>query len=141
MASGALILNKKNELLIVKPNYKDHWSIPGGVVDENESPKNACIREVKEEIDLDIKNPIFLCVDWTSKTKEKGESLQFIFFGGILQQEQIKMIKLQPEEIDRCQFLPLEKALPLLSENLRCRILQCFKAMKNKTALYLENAK
>jgi len=140
MGVGALILNEKNELLIVKPSYKDHWSVPGGVVDENESPRNACVREVKEEIGLDIENPKFLCVDWTSPTPEKGESLQFIFFGGILRQEQISKIKLQPEEIAEHQFLPLEKALPLLSEKLKRRIPKCLDAMKNQTALYLENA-
>ena len=140
MGVGALILNEKNELLIVKPSYKDHWSVPGGGVDENESPRNACVREVKEEIGLDIENPKFLCVDWTSPTPEKGESLQFIFFGGILRQEQISKIKLQPEEIAEHQFLPLEKALPLLSEKLKRRIPKCLDAMKNQTALYLENA-
>ena len=34
MGVGALFLSGKNDLLIVKPNYKDHWSIPGGVVEE-----------------------------------------------------------------------------------------------------------
>lgn len=48
MGVGALFLNDKNEILIVKPSYKDHWSVPGGVVDENESPRQACIREVKK---------------------------------------------------------------------------------------------
>lgn len=140
MGVGALILNEKDELLIVKPSYKDHWSVPGGVVDENESPRSACTREVKEEIGLDIESPRFLCVDWTSPTPEKGESLQFIFFGGVLQQEQINKIKLQADEIGEYQFLPLEKALPLLSEKLKRRIPKCLESMKNKTALYLENA-
>jgi len=140
MGVGALFLNVNNELLIVKPSYKDHWSVPGGVIDENESPKNACLREVKEEIGLDIENPKFLCIDWTSPTPEKGESLQFIFFGGVLEKEQIDKIKLQADEIGKYQFLSLEKALPLLSEKLKRRIPKCLEAMKNNTALYLEDA-
>lgn len=140
MGVGALILNEKDELLIVKPIYKDHWSVPGGVVDENESPRSACTREVKEEIGLDIESPRFLCIDWTSPTPEKGESLQFIFFGGILQQKQINKIKLQADEIGEYKFLPLEKALPFLSKKLKHRIPKCLESMKNKTALYLENA-
>lgn len=39
MACGVLIFNEKNELLIVKNSYKDYWSIPGGVIEENESPQ------------------------------------------------------------------------------------------------------
>lgn len=66
MGAGALFFNENNEMLVVKPTYKDHWSIPGGVVEENESPRIACIREVKEEIGLEIRELKFLCVDWTS---------------------------------------------------------------------------
>lgn len=140
MGVGALILNESNELLIVKPSYKDHWSVPGGVVDENEPPRSACIREVKEEIGLDIESPKFLCVDWTPPRDEKGEDLQFTFFGGVLKPEQIKKIKLAPEEISEYQFLPVGKALPLLNENLERRIPKCLEALKNKTAIYLEDA-
>lgn len=121
--------------------YKDHWSIPGGVIAENESPRNACIREAKEEIDLNIEKPKFLCVDYTLPTPEKGESLQFIFFGGVLKREQIKEIHLAPDEISEYQFLPIDRALPFLSEKLKHRIQKCFEAMKNKTAIYLEDEK
>ena len=44
MAAGALIFNNQEEILFVKPGYKDHWSIPGGVIEKNESPKAACLR-------------------------------------------------------------------------------------------------
>ena len=70
MGAGALILNQNDEILIVKPSYKDHWSVPGGVVEENESPRVACIRETKEEIGIDLKNIKFLCVDYNSNKNE-----------------------------------------------------------------------
>lgn len=140
MGVGALILNERNELLIVKPSYKDHWSTPGGTVDENESPRSACIREVKEEVGLEIRDPKFLCVDWSSPSGEKEESLQFIFFGGVINAEQEKSIKLAPNEISDYKFLPLNEALPLLSEKLRRRIPKCLEALKNNTALYFEDA-
>lgn len=141
MGAGVLIFNENDELLIVKPTYKDHWSIPGGVIDEDESPRNACIREVQEEIGLNIENPKFLCVDYTSLTPDKSESLQFIFFSGVLKREQIKEIHLAPDEISEYQFLPIDRALPFLSEKLKHRIPKCLEAMKNKTAIYLEDEK
>ena len=139
IGSGVLFFNKHQELLIVKPVYKDHWSIPGGVVDENESPRSTCIREVKEEIGLDIENLQFLGVDWLSLVPEVGDMLQFIFFGGVLSLEQIKEIKLDPKEISEYQFLPIEKALTLLSKKMKVRISKCFAAIKNKTTVYLED--
>ena len=46
MAAAALIQNDLGALLIVKPNYRDGWLLPGGMVELNESPKRACQREI-----------------------------------------------------------------------------------------------
>lgn len=140
MGAGVLLFNENNELLVVRPCYKDYWSIPGGVVDENESPRNACIREAKEEIGLEISIPRFLCVDYTLHNDEKGESLQFIFYGGVLNSKQIANIKIDPREIREYKFSKIEDTLPLLSEKLKRRIPKCLEALKNNTALYLEDA-
>lgn len=34
--------------------YPNHWTLPGGMIEENESPEQALVREVKEELDLDL---------------------------------------------------------------------------------------
>lgn len=141
MGVGALILNEKEEILIVKPSYKDHWSIVGGVIDNNESPKDACIREAKEEIGIDLKEAKFLCVDYISNVDEKGDNLQFIFFGGILNNNEIKNIKLEEKEITEYKFATITEALPLLSEKLKARLLECLNVLKNNNAIYLENGK
>lgn len=141
MGVEALILNEKDEILIVKPSYKDHWSMAGGVVDENESPKGACIREVKEEIGISLKEVKFLCVDYKSDIGEKGESLQFIFFGGKLSENEIEKIKLDGKEIVEYRFMEITEALPLLSEKLSKRLPKCLDALENDTAIYLENGK
>ncbi|GAB4532071.1 MAG: hypothetical protein Tsb0014_16140 [Pleurocapsa sp.] len=44
MGAGCLLFNTEGKILIVKPTYKDAWNLPGGVVEANESPRNACIR-------------------------------------------------------------------------------------------------
>jgi 8-oxo-dGTP pyrophosphatase MutT (NUDIX family) len=39
-----------------KPNaYPEYWNIPGGMVEPGETPVEGVIREVKEEVNLDIK--------------------------------------------------------------------------------------
>mmetsp|Transcript_915 Transcript_915/g.2131 ORF Transcript_915/g.2131 Transcript_915/m.2131 type:complete len:293 (+) Transcript_915:53-931(+) len=48
---GALVLNQRNEILLVKENHSqyDRWKMPGGLVDPGELlPEGAC-REVREE--------------------------------------------------------------------------------------------
>ena len=140
MGSGALFLNDRNEIIFVKPTYKDYWSLPGGVVDENESPRQACIRELKEELGLEIKNVEFLCVDYVATTPEKDENLQFIFFGGKLTPEQISSIKLPSNEIAEYKFMNVEEASPLLNAKLRKRIPECLTTLKEKSGIYLENS-
>lgn len=140
MGAGALFFNKDNELLIVKPSYKDYWSIPGGTVDQDESPRQACAREIKEEIDLDIHTLRFLAVDYNSReSEEKNESLQFIFYGGILTDELISKIKLDGKELIEYRFVPISEAKNLLGQKLATRLPKCIDAIKTGTSVYLEN--
>src|SRR4051794_6081139 len=39
-----------------RPTYKAYWDIPGGYVEPGETPRDACVREVYEE--LGIRPPI-----------------------------------------------------------------------------------
>ena len=51
----ALILNDKNEILLVFHTYIPGWHFPGGGVDKGESPRQAIIREVHEEAGIIVK--------------------------------------------------------------------------------------
>ena len=52
-----VIINKKNEILITKRGYKNNygkWEFPGGKVNLDEDNFTCLIRELKEELDIDI---------------------------------------------------------------------------------------
>lgn len=58
LGTRAIILNSKNEILLVKHTYTPGWHFPGGGVDKGESPRQAIIREVKEEAGvIPLKSP------------------------------------------------------------------------------------
>lgn len=60
---GLLIINKEKQILLqLRDNidiipYPNCWSTFGGQIEENETPEDAIIRELKEELNYDLKNP------------------------------------------------------------------------------------
>jgi len=69
---------KDSKVLLMKRGtepYQSFWSLPGGVINEGETPEQACIREVEEETGLNVHviaeiarvgdtiqdTPVFLC--------------------------------------------------------------------------------
>ena len=46
-------------------DWKDFWEWPGGKVEAGETPEQALVREIREELDAQIRVDTFLCtVDW-----------------------------------------------------------------------------
>ena len=59
----AAIIKKDDKIFITKRSYGefiDMWEFPGGKVEVGESREEALIREVKEELELDINNLEYL---------------------------------------------------------------------------------
>ena len=138
IGAGVLIFNKIHQLLIVKPNYKEGWSIPGGGVDTDESPMVAAVRETKEEIGLDLENITLVCIEYTLKKGIKPETLQFIFYGGELDVNEISKISLDKNEHSEFKFVDISEAINLLNERQQYIIPFCIEAIKNKNTAYIE---
>lgn len=122
-SSGALIFDGAGRLLILKPNYKKGWTIPGGQVEaEGESPWQACQRETWEECGLEIASGRLVCVDFLRPKSKRPGGIRFLFDCGALSDEQLSAIRLQDEEIDEHRFAELSQAAPLLSGPVRRRV-------------------
>jgi len=139
MGSGALFLNEQGQLLLVNPTYKPQWEIPGGIVEENESPREACIREVKEELGIVLVEPRLLCVDYTHAQPERTESLMFIFWGGVLTESEIALIRLPVDELSEYRFVASDEISLLLTRTLADRVLQSLERIDSQATLYMES--
>ena len=48
--AAAAILDARGRLLLIKENYgRRRYSLPGGAIEDGETPEKACLREVREE--------------------------------------------------------------------------------------------
>jgi 8-oxo-dGTP diphosphatase len=104
--AGALITDGAGNVLVVKPNYRDHWTLPGGICEFGEPPHAGCAREVAEEIGLELPVGPLLSVDWQLPLPVYGAAARpavyFIFDCGTL--PALSVITLQADELDDCQF-------------------------------------
>ncbi|MFB9387754.1 NUDIX domain-containing protein, partial [Pseudonocardia petroleophila] len=98
VAAGALFFDEQGRILLVHPTYKDTWDIPGGYVEQGESPAAACRRELKEELNIDCTPIKLLAVDWAPSDSE-GDKLLFLFDCGRLDQAHAE-IQLDENELD-----------------------------------------
>lgn len=139
MAAGALILDQNDRILIVKPSYRTDWLIPGGVIEADESPLQACAREVEEEVGLELPIGMPLCIEYSSGDEKRTESIQFVFDGGICPPELLSKIRPQAGEIEQCKWAEPEEALQLLNPRLAIRVRHALQARREHRTVYLED--
>ncbi|MCM3338487.1 NUDIX domain-containing protein [Paenibacillus sp. MER TA 81-3] len=75
---GAVIINDSNEILLVlraRHPEKNTWSIPGGKVDLYETLEDTVVREVMEEVGLQVQVQRLLC---TAETIDAGREDHWI---------------------------------------------------------------
>ena len=104
ITSGAVILRDElDRIVIEKPNYRDHWLLPGGGVDAGEDPRQCAQREVLEELGLDLEIGRLLAVDWlpSSAVLSAPMGVHFLFDAGVIPRAELEArIVPQAEELD-----------------------------------------
>ncbi len=103
-SAAALFTDPAGRVLLVKPNYREHWSLPGGILEHGEPPHAGCRREVAEELGLDTAPGPLLAIDWTPPEGVRPRPIvHFVFDGGVLDEH--APIRLQHDELDGYRFV------------------------------------
>ncbi len=134
-AGGALIRDRAGRILFLEPTYKPTLDIPGGIVEPDESPYEACRREVREEIGLDLEIGRLLVVDWVPAQGPWSDSLAFVFDGGILDNP---TLTLDPTEARAHHYLTLAEAAPRLRPSMTRRLTLAHQSLTTGTPVYAD---
>jgi ADP-ribose pyrophosphatase YjhB (NUDIX family) len=53
---GALCMIERadGKVLLIRQSYRNHWGLPGGLLKKHESPEDAAVREIREEVGLAV---------------------------------------------------------------------------------------
>jgi 8-oxo-dGTP diphosphatase len=137
VAAGVLFFDDAGRVLLVQPNYKDHWDIPGGYVETEETPAQAAAREVREELNIQVLVGPLLVADWAPHPDE-GDKLLFVFDGGTLTPDQLDGVRLQADELASYAFCDPAEAATLLIPRLGRRIAAAIAAHHAGRITYLE---
>lgn len=121
--AAIIFQNDEGEFLLYlrdnKPDipFPDHWDLIGGHVEDGETPEEALIREVKEEIDIDLKDYQFFRI-YECLTGDAYENIKYIYSGKInLPLEKITLLEgvraqfFKKEEIPDVKFANILKSI------------------------------
>lgn len=137
-AAGALFLDGTGRVLIVEPTYKEYWEIPGGMMEAGETPSQACVREISEELGLTTRLGRLLVVDWAPHPR-LGDRVLFVFDGGTLAPAQLAGISLQAEELASYALIDQAEVESRLIPRLARRVRAALTARADGTTSYLEH--
>jgi 8-oxo-dGTP diphosphatase len=119
--AAALITSPSGDVLLVKPNYREHWSLPGGILEDDEPPHVGCAREVLEELGLSVPIGRLLAIDWAAAEGNRPRPVvTFLFDGGVLADP--SAIVLQASELDEFRFVPPSDVAGYLPDYLTLRV-------------------
>ncbi len=112
-SAGVFIIREKDnqkEVLLLKDNDKLYLGLPGGVVDKHELVLDAAVREVKEEINLEIKrNDLKLVAIYNNTHNKFYDKDQYQFF--FITNDPGGTIKIDPKEQEHYFWIPVEHVL------------------------------
>lgn len=129
------VTDTTGRLLLVKPNYKDGWLHPGGMVERGESPREAWRRVIEDEIGLDLHPEELLCIDYR---KGDQESIVMAFSVRNVTVEDIAKIKIPSSEFSEYRLVAVEEARAMLRDKALKRLDSTLEALKSHSTVYLE---
>lgn len=115
LIAHVLFTDASGRVLLLQTTYKPDLELPGGVVEPLEDPATGAIREVAEEIGLqiDLGDPVL--VDWMPPSLGWSDAVEFLFDAGQLTDDQIDAISPEPGEIAQVRWVEPGDLEPLVS--------------------------
>jgi len=136
VAASALITDPAGRVLLVKPNYRDHWALPGGICEHGEPPQAGCAREVAEELGLDLPVGRLLAADWSQPYGADARPIMhFVFDGGLL--DDGAGIVIQEAELDGYRFTAAAELTGCLPAYGLTRVTGALRARESGRCLFL----
>ncbi|MEV5128263.1 NUDIX domain-containing protein [Streptomyces decoyicus] len=139
LAAGVLLFDDQDRVLLVDPTYKAGWEFPGGIVERGEAPAHAGVREVAEELGIELSRaPRLLVLDWEAPKPPGFGGLRLLYDGGTLTDERISKLLLPGAELRGWRFATEAEAENMLPPVRWNRLRWALRARERGCPLHLE---
>ncbi|MFF4423318.1 NUDIX domain-containing protein [Streptomyces sp. NPDC001549] len=141
--AAALYRDAEGRVLLVEPNYREGWALPGGTIesDQDESPRTAARRESAEEIGLDLPLGRLLAVDWVLGPG-RPPLVAYVYDGGVLDETQLASVTLQEAELISWRLVEPAELTAYLPESLALRTQEAYRIVQSgEGTVELENGR
>lgn len=136
IGAGVLLRNEAGQVLLVETTYKEHWEIPGGLVEVGESPREAAFRECVEELGVELGIGAPVCIHYTEGVLP-GDGVMFVFDAGVTARTP-DTFTLPPDELRSARFVEPRDLAQYLSPTMVPRLLAAIKGAAERRMIYLE---
>jgi 8-oxo-dGTP diphosphatase len=136
-AATMLFTDPDGRVLVVKPTYKPLWELPGGAVEDGESPRAAAAREIAEELGIARAAGALLAVDYVPAGEARTEGLIVVFDGGTL--ADTGQLRLPADELSDWAFVEPDHIAQYLPALQARRAQAALLARARGNAMYLED--
>ncbi len=113
VATKSIIKSDTGKILLVKPNYKPRWQLPGGGVEAGEDPRKGLVRELTEELNFQAKGSDFKLLDTVFRQDHDNLILIYEYLIAI---DESDTVQVQEDELETYKFEEPQNVGPLLSD-------------------------
>lgn len=120
IAAAVLCRDRRTRVLVVHDAFRNHWTIPGGVVDADEDPRAAAQRETREEAGLDVRTGALLGVfsaSWPDRL--------VLVYAAEPRDPHPLPVPIHTHEIDDARWVPVQAALEMVAPHVRYQLNRC----------------
>ena len=111
---GALIMNDKGSVLLCDSHkWPGIYTVPGGHVELGETFEQALVREIKEEVGLDITVEELISIQQVIYPKEFWKKAHFVFLDFLCKVDGNQMVMLDQNEIQSVIWVDPKEAMNL----------------------------
>lgn len=115
LIAHVIMRDEQDRFVLCETTFKPDWELPGGIVEPGEPARQGAIREVQEELGVDLVPGPVLVADWLPPYLGWEDALELIFDGGRISEDDLDRFTLDQHEIRAARLVTLAEAEPLVT--------------------------